>query len=461
MSNWKVFIAFCCSIIFVSAYSQNGKLQQFSTALSKGRYFESKELYPEIDKALDLDEDLYYKYRMYGFMNKKDSVAVCLEKMLEDYPEFIGNNAIVTYMELFNIYAELKDYEKGIYAYKRILEHLEDNPYDINEEKIGAWKKNIEESFAYFKQVVNEPPIKVRRKEVADTLKIEGSERLRFEARFNGILHKTLFDTGVNTYCLMSKRYADKMGINYNKAEVRSEPINEMNIPVMRVLLDSIEIGNVTLYNVPIKIYDYTINFCLPDSVKNDTLKMKSFESGKNDLQAPIIGLPTMQLMRKLLIDYEKNYISFPQQDIKSERGTEPNLFFFYDGLFTQIKLNGVNFTGYLDTGFDNYIEIDSLFYDKHKDDIPIDNSAEKKSYHIAMFHQFWVDIPYKTSSRLIITFNKKPMTSAPDSPIKIYALQSMWPAKLLDGVVGYEFFKKIGRKVLLDFDNMRLEAIE
>lgn len=461
MSNWKIFLIVYFSIVFVSVYGQNRKLQQFATALNEGRYFESKELYREICNVLDFDEDLYYKYRMYAFMNKKDSVAVCLEKMLEDYPEFIGNDAIAIYIELFNIYIELKDYEKGVYTYRRISEHLKDNPYDISKEDIGILKKNTEESFIYFKQILNEPPIKLRRKETESALKIESDELLRFEATFNGISHKTLFDTGVNTYCIMSKICADKMGVKYNRGEVRSESVNQTHMPVARVLMDSIVIGNITLYNLPVKIYDYDINQCLSDSIKNDSIRMKRLEAGKNVLSAPIIGLPTMCLIGKLLIDYEKNNIFFPPRSINFDIFNEPNIFFFHNSLYTQITLNGVNFTGYLDTGCGDYIEIDSMFYHKYKNDIPIVNSVEKEPYNIAMLHRAWINIPYQTSGKLAITFNKKPIESAPDRPIRIYAMQSIWPTELLDGAIGYDFFKKIGRKVLLDLDNMRLEAIE
>lgn len=32
---------------------------------------------------------------------------------------------------------------------------------------------------------------------------------------------------------------------------------------------------------------------------------------------------------------------------------------------------------------------------------------------------------------------------------------------KIFDGIIGYDFFRRLGKRVLLDFDNMRLEVEE
>jgi hypothetical protein len=457
MNNRRAFLTLFFSIIYVLAFAQNEQQQKLLTLLSEGRYFESRDLYNEIHDTLDFDEELYYEYWMCKFMNRKDSAAICLEKMLEDYPEFVGNGAMSIYIELFNIYTDLKDKEKGVYTYKRVMEYLKDNPYGINEEDIPVLKKETEERFACFKQLVNEPPIKLRRKKTSDSLKIEGKDKLWLNAKFNGFVHKALFDIGGGTYCTMSRNCAEKIGVKYNTSKIVKKPFNNTD---MQIIMDSIEIGDIVLYNIPIQLLDHDISQYLPDSIKNDSIEMEDFDSVKDEIGSPMLGLPMMQLIGRLLIDYENNTISFP--DIHTKISEEPNLF-FYNGVYMHAKLNKQDFIGQLDTGADSYIEIDSVFYEKHKNDIPIDTMTVKKPYNLAMFHHTWVDMPYQIPDNLKITFDNKQISPPSDdeNPIRIYSIQPIWSTKIFDGVIGYDFFKKIGKRVLLDLDNMRLEAIE
>lgn len=463
MNNWKCLYIIFFAFVFLSAYGQNEKSQMLLNLLNEGRYFESKELYQEIHNTLDYDEDLYYKYRMHLFMNRKDSVAFCLEQLLEYYPEFIGNQAINIYAELFILYTDLVNRQQGMRIYELMKEHLDDNPYDINERELGLWRNFVTERFAYFNQVINGPLITLKRKEMGDSLKIESGERLRFNAKFNGIVHKAIFDTGLGCYCTMSRGYAEKMGINCDAHNMIQKPFNGTDMQVYQVIMDSIEIGNVILYNIPILLLEHDISQYLPDSIKNDSIKMEHFDSVMNDVAGPIIGFPVMQLIGKVLIDYGNNTISFPSLDINHETLKEPNIFFYGGDIYTQIKLNERGFIGTLDTGCDGYITIDSVFYDKNKNDIPIDTISVKTPFNFAMLHRTWVDIPYEIPEKPIITFNNKNVfvPTEKDNPIRIFSMQPIWPMKIFDGVIGYDFFKRIGKKVLLDLDNMRLEAIE
>ncbi len=74
------------------------------------------------------------------------------------------------------------------------------------------------------------------------------------------------------------------------------------------------------------------------------------------------------------------------------------------------------------------------------------------------MAHRLWNDDSYKIVCNPMLEFNNKPMLPPTENSVKIYTLH---PWKYLDGIIGYDFFKKIGKRVLLDLDNMRLEAIE
>lgn len=463
MNFYKYILTACFALIYITTYGQGEKVSKLKYLLNEGRYFESKELYNEIYNTLDFDEDLNYKYYIYAFMNKKDSVIHCLEKMLKYCPESFGFQDLSAYVELFNLYYDTNNYTKGKSIYKRIMEYLEDNPHNIDESELELCKNYIEERLAYFEKYRREYPIKLKRKEMETYLNITGKDKLRLDVNFNGIKHNTIFDTGIENYCIMNRYYAEKMGITWDRSKMIKESFNNAEIPSCQVVMDSIEIGNIILYNIPILILDNDISKYLPDSLRNDSIKMKEFYSVKNMLDTPIIGLPAMQLIGKLLIDYENSKLYFPNMDDSLKIMKEPNLFLRNSKVYTQAKFNNVKFTGLLDIGSDGYLEIDSIFYLKNKKHIPIDTIIVKNPFNLAMLHCTWVDITYDIPENPTIIFNDKHilLPEENDNPVRIYSMSSIWPMKFFDGVIGYDFFKVIGKKILLDLNNMRLEAIE
>lgn len=462
MNYYKYLFTVCIILINITVYGQGEKVSELNNLLNEGRYFESKELYNEIHNTLDFDEDLSYKYHLYAFMNKRDSVIHCLENILKYYPESLDTNDLNAYVELFNLYYETNNYAKGKSTYNHIMEYLKDNPYNMDESELELCKNYTEERLAYF-ETYREYPIKLKRKEMETYLNITGKDKLQLDVNFNGIKQKTLFDTGVDCHCIMNRYYAERMGIKWDTSKMIIKPINNTEMPTCQVVMDSIEIGNISLYNIPILMLDNDISKYLPDSIKNDSIKMEEFNSAKKMIDSPIIGLPTMQLIGKFIIDYENSKLYFPNMDDTSKKMKEPNMFFRNNKIYTQVEFNNVEFTGLLDTGSDGYIEIDSVFHEKNKKHIPIDTIAAKDPFNLVMIHRTWLDIPYDIPEKPSIIFNDKhiPPPTESDIPIRIYSISSIWPSKFFDGVIGYDFFKVIGKKVLLDLDNMRLEAIE
>lgn len=462
MRNWKTFLIICFTFIFIPVYGQGGQSEQLAQLLNNGKYFEAKELYQSISNIIDFDTDLYYKFKMAIFMNRKDSVAIYTEKMLADYPELTGSQTIDFYAMLFDTYISLKNYEKGMYTYLRMKEHLEENPYDMGKDDLISWKNNLENFLSRLKSLSSQPPITLRRNKTKKSIKIKENTQLAFEATFNGMPQQAMFDTGFNAaYCVLNRGTAEKMGLSYDTSKTETGTLNNMEMPVIQTIIDSIEIGNILLYHVPTIIYEYDITPLLPDSIKNDSVEMERFKSAKNPLTNPILGLPLMQLIGKIQIDYKNKKISFPNPDRHVDATKTPNLFVWYNMLYAHLKLNGQDFTGQLDSGDLVYLDIDSMFYDRHREYIPIDTVTQKEPYNFAMIHQVKTNIPYQIPDKPIIVFENKQMQIPAESTPKILSIRSIWPVETFDGVIGYEFFRRIGKKILLDLDNMRLEIIK
>ena len=137
-----------------------------------------------------------------------------------------------------------------------------------------------------------------------------------------------------------------------------------------------------------------------------------------------------------------------------------PNVYAYKYDLYMRIKLNGADFTAHLDTGSDEYITVDSAFYEKHQKELLIGSTSKKNTFGVAMLHQARA-ITYKTLKDPAIIFDDKLMQPPGPEAVKTYPLGQIVPGIFFDGVIGNGFYRRIGKKVLLDLDNMRLEAVQ
>lgn len=445
------------SLVNSGAYSQSNRIETLPYLLNNGRYFEVKELYNEICDSLPPNIDSYCKFRMVEAINKKETAANELEHSLECCPGLFGNETIDIYSLLFNTYRVLGKYEKAISIYKLAKEHLEKNPYHIDKEELVLRKKNFEDALSYLKEVSSQPPIKINRKITNESINIEDSSMLGFKAKFNGIPQMTIFDTGNDSYIVMKKKTAKEIGIRLK--EDTKGTVNGVEMMGQENIIDSIEIGNITLYNIPVIIYDFDLASCLPDSIRNDSSMMERFRIGNKYIENPIIGLSSMLLIGKIKIDWKDKKLSFPREDINWGQKNN-NLFLLNNSLYTYLKINRIPFTGLLDCGSTSYVDLDTTFYQKNQKEIPIDTVTAKEKLNVASHHGVKIDIPYMIADNPIITFNGKTVTHCRDKHnLLIYPIFSTH--RILDGLVGMDFLKCIGKKVLLDLDNMRLDTIE
>ena len=459
MRSWKKYTIIYLTIILapVSLYGQ--KVKELDSLMYNGRYFEAKELYRHIRDILNPSTDLFYKYRMAQFMDKKDSVTIYLEQILSDYPDMFGVQTIDVYSILMDTYTTLRNYEKGMFTYQRMTKHLKENPYGIEKEMLTRWQERTEDRLYYLKQAVSQPPITLKRSHTHDSVKIIGDLRPICTVKYNGVSLRTVLDTGTQPYCVMSKKRAEQIGIKYNTSKFNQESLNKA-ISTDHAIIDSMAIGNLILYNIPVDLYEDNITSHLSDSVKNNPEETALADSSHTNAFLPTIGLPLLKLIGKLRIDYEKKQMTFPDTDT-NHLPKEPNLFIYNRNLYTQLKINGKDFTSYLGTGSDTYIDIDTIFYKRYKTHIPIDTITEKPPYDFAMLHQVWNNIPYQLPDKPILTFNDNLLHPSTKRLVKIDPIRLMWPEEVFDGVIGYPFFKRIGKKVLLDLENMRLDAEE
>lgn len=428
--------------------------------LNNGGYFESRELHQQMRDTISPDIELYYKFKTAQFVNKKDSAVVYLEKILKEYPDLFGQETINVYELLFDFYINLRNIDKGLYTYERIMRHLKENKYNIDKDKLSQLEKDTEYQLCQLKSLINKPKIRIKRKNTNDSIRILGELKPQIIAHFNQLALKTILDTGAQQFCVMDKNIADCIGVKYDTAALCSKGIINGAIPIKKAVVDSIEIGNVTLYNIPVEVSESALNLSFSDSLNTNHKEQNITKYSNECLTTPIIvGLPLMQLIGKLLIDNENRKITFPVYNDDSYFSKEPNLFIYNGSLYTHMKINEKEFTAFLDTGAETFIGIDTAFYEKYKKDIKIDSITSIIPFSVMTLHHVQNNISYMIPYKPKIKFEDSIIRLFRKRSVMIYPLCTIFPVKYFDGVVGYYCLKRLGKKVLLDFDNMRLDV--
>lgn len=98
----------------ISSSGQENKIQELIELLNNGEFSKLKELHQQIGETIPPELELYYKFRMTQFLNKKDSTTIYLEKILTDYTDFFKNETMGGYEKLFDTYINLKNDKKGV-----------------------------------------------------------------------------------------------------------------------------------------------------------------------------------------------------------------------------------------------------------------------------------------------------------------------------------------------------------
>lgn len=401
MRYWKTCYITCFIFVLIplTLYGQEDveQLQKLDKLMFSGRCFESKELHKKISDTTTIPSDLelYYKFRMAQFLNKTDSVAYYLEQFIPHHYATFGEETLVFYSNLFDAYIELGDMDKALDTYlqmKRIWNESLTKTTTGGKE-YEEWRTATENFLSYAEYAVTLPPIKMKRNDTLSFVDIEEGDRLVFQAKYNGILQRTIFDTGVGPYCVLSRKLADGMGVRYDSIDENKVTINEDLISV-RSIIDSIEVGNITFYNIPAFIYSDTasVPFVSGSSIKRRK-KRKKAQTVVDSVRTLFtdcvsLGLPVMKLIGKIQTDYEHNKMCFPVSVANAHLPKAPNIYAYKYDLYMRIKLNGVAFTANLDTGSNEYVTVDSAFYEKHQKELPIASTCKKNTFGVVMLHQ-------------------------------------------------------------------------
>ncbi len=442
---------------FGYAQTNDIKMQNIAAA---GNYFEAKDYHSHLKAwgdTLSSLTNLLYKVNMSVYENRPDSVVYYLEEILKQAQSF------GFYHRLCDLYVQLQDYPKAFSACNRARTYLQENPDSICETTLQKWAGYIVDWENRIRQTENKPVIKILRGNTENFLPIiedkESSLPYNEVIYNNGNKIKTMFDSGTPDFFCIDKEIARQIGVRrYYDDNDTLYTVNGAVVFGYTGILDSVQIANIKLYNLPVNVIDM-------NALSNTSIGSAQREAFRRHYQTVkiLLGIKTINLIGNFVWDFENKILYFPLSENKAENRKKANLFIFENKLYTQIEVNNIPLITLVDTGDSESIKLDSWFYEKNKKDIPIDTSvAEWHFSDVVMIHSIRHNVPRRLVYKPIVTFESKKINSS----VQVW-VQSLIEERefdnpdLVEGTIGYQFLKSLGKQIQINLSNMRIDVLK
>ena len=462
MKRLPLFLVLIC-LYATKLVGQNIYLPQQALAdmLMRNEFFEARKQRKLCGDTLDKSLELCYAFKMHGYLNRPDSSAIYLERLLKEYPDFLADRYSKVYFmnELLNLYAEMGKYSKKLEVYN-IAEQII-SPYLLTNDSIWATQQLIaisrlrredEEKLDIPQMVVTNLS---KKKEVSITFTEEPV--LTGVVECNGLSMKTWIDTGWGNAVFMTKSIADSCKVEDLPLSGDSIFVNGVLTCARRALVDSLRIGSILFTHVPAVVVYNDFAALVPKNTLSDE-KQQRYDSIMKSTGL-IIGLPLLRRLGSIQFNWNKRKIKMKlPADVAANKEDTPTMFIGdMNLLYTQISLNTLEYTGIVDTGAPNTcIDITKQYYENHKVNLPVDETVKEKSLNWGGMSHISV-VNYRPILHPTVFFDSKEVKLKEED---VTARQNIpYGGTENNGLFGYQFLKRLGKKVKLDFVNMQIMA--
>ncbi len=435
------------------------------TNLNNSHFFEIQELYENNKEQLSPVQLSICESMLTKVFNQPNKSTLLLSQLIKTFENKITPDLVFyLYGQLFINLLETKNNDYYEWACKSISSYINYNPHNLNDDTLGLFKENLDFIKNKYSKILLHPPIKIKRSTYdKDEIPLLSDSFPTISTNINGFAYTTLLDTGVDRCLTINKQTALKMGLNYS---TRLAIRNGEQVEIGEGLIDSMQIGTLKIYNIPVEILDFPSLKNMPDSLRKNKDIMRKYEEIKQILKNPIIGLPLLTKIGGIIFDLKNNSILFPQKICLEKNITKHNIFIFKKQLQTKVKINDIYTTLTLDTGCSGFIEISDTFFQKNKSVLP---SKKKNSEGTVNIYLHNIEFPQEPDRYLLnptIKFCNKDIQSdsiETGNQIIINRKDAFMTSNFskYDGVLGYSFLKSLGNKVLIDFENMNIKILE
>jgi len=409
-----------------------------NTLMQQGRWFDVRD-YFSLNK--DSISEIYYlaaKSSLYTYFNKPDSANMNIEILLNSH-KLEDNSSFNFAILMMKNFIETQRYNEAIGLINDILTHFGNVLPKSHKEALNSWVSIC--------NLYKNNPYKVKYKYNENNLLITIFELplvgIGVDCKINGVKEKTLLDTGTSLNRI-SKEVADQIGIHtYLPDTIITTP----GVKVLKGIIDSVEIGNVKIYNCPV---DITLG--KPDFALNSEKKKRLFsfiDSVYNNYNF-ILGISTMKLFGIINFDFLNRTISFEQN--AKEKQQPSNMFIIDNLLYLNTTLNNQPFTSMFDTGYSSGTFLNKEYYNKYKEYYNLKDDQQQEM-HTYMQDRLDTLIYEKLNNVLLKSYNNSfTLKNVMVNLSKPFEYSSGYPVP--DGIIGNDFLKML-KFMRLDFTNM------
>lgn len=459
----KLFFKVLVCFNMLGLHAQVDSTQTLMNLLMQDEFFKARDYYRAYDKQIAAAGKQFYKYRMNYLSNNLDSASIYLDDFITNYTKDarIDNKIVFVNLQVL-LYTEMKDYAKLIDTYDKIEQLIKQPPFDS--EEYAEWQKA---QFALMDQFKSDARKNLSIPKMCVSRDNKGSKLVKLEndslissviamAEFNNIPLKTIFDTGASIPVIISKQYADKCHFKEIPSPVDSFPLNGSMVRAHQALIDSIRVGSLIFTNaVGLVIHDNSI-LLLPDSALLNEDQKKNYDSVVKSFDA-IIGMPLLKSLGSMQLDWKKREM---QLNLKSEvvkKKHDSNIFISKEELYMGLSVNGKSYTGFADLGNGHTcIELSSDFYAKNKNYLTLSQFEQKRG--IASLATVNKDVGYKAVINPRIKYGSRSLSLKNEHDCVVS--QDAFSSFGKDGQIGLLFFKRMAKKISLDFVNMSIGPV-
>lgn len=429
-----------CLILIINFSGISAQTKQdfiISNLAQQQKWFEVRDYFSQNKDSISITNNLGTKSYLDTYFNNPESAITNIGILLNQYSKEIDmfNYGLLLIKNL----AEVQKYDEAINLLNDILEQVGSALPKAYFDDLNLWKASLEFYKKHpYRVVFDERNSSETDFELRDT-------GISLDSKVNGVELPILFDTGFSS-SRISKETADKIGIHtYFPDTIYANS----RIRLLKGIIDSIEIGNVKIYNCPIDVSFEKRDFSKNEITQDNKERVLNYIDSSSNIN--VIGLSTLKLIDIINLDFLKRKLSF--KEAKSATQTPANLFIINNSPFLYTTLNNQPFVSVFDIGAEGTF-LNKEYYDKNKEYF---NLKDEQLYKITAYgFDTLATIEYKKLDDIVLnTHNrhynltnamvgiKTPFMYVPDVPVP-------------DGIIGNDFLKLL-KSMRLDFKNMCL----
>jgi|GEM_PF-3308355 len=362
----------CSNAIFAQQVNYSEELLDL---ISSEKWFEIEDYYQQNKDNIDKEFVEPWYITQTGFVFNRPFEAInAYEQLIDKNPHNMDMPTLIAafWQPLLQLCADVQEYEKGKELCQKLITLLENDTITDSEMRLSyiqGFTRAIE-SFTSFEKEY--PKLSVSKKsdkaKDVELIKNDSINGIYFNAEWNGNKLKTFFDTGFANSYIYNRTIAEKIGVKLIESDTIF--LNNGTVRTLMGIVDSLKLGNFCIKNVPVLVNVEPI-----DPADSIQIKCDSVLNSRFDI---VLGIPIIKRLGIIEFDFENNTMSFPQ---KTPLTNKRNLCIDntrYAALYLNMEICNANFLTYFDTGGEGGLIINTDFYEKNKDCIPVEEQTRK-----------------------------------------------------------------------------------